>query len=242
MPPITITSGGGKHDHGTPPVYTPGSNPYWWGGQSPWGNPGYGEQGGGRSSGGDFGGGGGYYVDSGTFQTWATFDKDVVDVIEKTQATLSAVNEFVIDATNIASKIGNAEIAAKAIRQLEAVGDVLNRVGKVTMAYDFYYALSDGKVTLAEGTKLVTNVVIGKLSTAIPVAGPIIAIAYTALDSTGQVDKFIDWIYPDKLEDEDLRNIWDKMIQENITEGKTFKETFGRETKPLIEHQFNNMV
>jgi hypothetical protein len=235
LPPITITPSGPSYNPGKAPGYTPGGNPYWNGGLFPWGNPGY--PGGGDGGGG--GGGGGYIGGNGTFQPWATFDKDVVDVIEKTQAALSAANEFVTDAANIAAKIGDAEMASQAIHQLESVGNVLNTVGKVTMAYDVYNALSDGKVTLKEGTKLIADVVIGKLSGAIPVAGPIIAIAYTALDATGQVDKFIDWIYPDKLEDEDLRKIWDKMLQENITEGKTFKETFGRD---LIQDIFRNGI
>jgi hypothetical protein len=228
LPPITITPGGGKHDHGTPPAYTPGGNPYWWGGQSPWGNPGYGEQGGGGSS-------GGY----GTGTPLPTFDENVIDVIEKVSETLDAANEFITDAAEIARKIGDEAMAKTAISQLESIGKHLGTIGRMSMLYDAYVALSDGKVTVAEGTKLIADVVIGDLAIAIPVAGPIIAFTYTALDSTGQVDRFIDWIYPDKMEDEDLLKIWDKMIQENVTGGKTFKETFGRDT---IQDIFNGSI
>lgn len=119
-------------------------------------------------------------------------------------------------------------MAQEALTQLKGITEALKVVGKVTLALDVYNALVDGKLTGGETAKLMADLLIGEAAVLIPVAGPVIVIAYTALDASGQVDEFIDFIFPDKLEDAELEEIWDKMISLNITNGLTFEETFGR--------------
>lgn len=222
LPEVHITPNGGSYDPGNSNGnYTPGGNPYWNGGSSNNGNAGYGDQGG-SSGGGNTGGD--------AHSPLPTFNKDVVDVVETYHSALENTNDAVKDAAEIAGRIGDAEQAAQAVKQLKAIGEVLGHVGKATALYDTYVAISDGKVTLKEATKLIADIAIGEVAGAIPIAGPIIAIVYTALDATGQVDKFIDWVYPDKMEDEGIDELWDRLMAEGATEGKTFLETFGRIT------------
>lgn len=168
-----------------------------------------------------------------------TFNEYVIDIIETTNSAFTNQNLLAVHTAEIAQKYSSEARAIEVIEQLKRVGDILRNTGVALTTYDAYVAISDHKLTVGEGTKIIADVVFGKISSTIPIAGPIIGFTYTALDATGQIQTFIEWIYPDKLEDKVLIEVWKKMETLNATGGKTFLETFGRnpisEVLPPIE-------